>query len=199
MNEGMYSNQTFDSSGFHNDTNQHLSNMAPYPFPRQSSTYPELTEEEICNMTGDQLNGHWHQVDSNPTDSNVITPHSTQPERISHTIPATAPSDSFSMHNEYTHPQDGTRGAYPPFLSTVQARCQNFLHHNNDVMNDVLDQNDLLQQELAQLQADYQRVTSSKSLPCHHLNGNGGRGSGNRGRGRMNAGGRTPNRRALNH
>ena len=34
MNEGMYSNQTFDSSGFQNDTNQHLSNMAPSPFSR---------------------------------------------------------------------------------------------------------------------------------------------------------------------
>ena len=50
MHEGMYSNQTFDSSGFQNDTNQHLLNMAPSPFPSQSSTYPELTEVEICNM-----------------------------------------------------------------------------------------------------------------------------------------------------
>ena len=194
MNEGMYSNQTFDSSRFQNDTNQHLLNMAPSPFPSQSSTYPELTEAEICNMTGDQLNDHWHQFDSNPTDSNMLTPHSTQTGQISHTIPAMAPSDSFSMQNEYTHPQDGTRGAYPPSLSTVRARCQNLLHQDNDVLNDVLDQNDLLQQELAQLGADYQRVTSSKSLPCCHWNGNGGHGSGNRGRDRMDGGGRTINR-----
>ena len=119
MKEGMYSNQTFDSSGFHTDTNQYLSNMASSPFPCQSSTIPELTEAEISNMTGDQIDDHWHQVDSNPIESNVITPHSTQPRRISHTIPATATSNSFSMQNEWTHPQDSTRGAYPASLSTM--------------------------------------------------------------------------------
>ena len=40
MNEAMYTNQTFDSSGFQNDTNQRLSNMAPSPFTRHSSNYP---------------------------------------------------------------------------------------------------------------------------------------------------------------
>ena len=74
----------------------------------------------------------------------MITPHSSQPGRISHTILATASSDSFYMQNEYTHPQDGTRGAYPPSSSTAQARRQTLLHHNNKVMNDVLDKNDLL-------------------------------------------------------
>ena len=148
-------------------------------------------------MTGDQLDDYYQRVDSNPTDSNVVTPNSSQPGRICHTIPATAPSDSFSMQNKYTHPQDGTRGAYPPSSSTAQARCQNLLHHDNNVMNDVLDENDLLKQELAQLQAKYQQVTSGKPLPCCHWNGNGGRGFG-RGRGR-GRGGRTINRRTLNH
>ena len=65
MNEAMYTNQTFDSSGFHNETNQHLSNMAPSPFTRQSSNYPELTDAEICSMTGQQLNEYYAMVDAN--------------------------------------------------------------------------------------------------------------------------------------
>ena len=113
-------------------------------------------------MTGDQLDEYYNQVDSNLASSNVITPHSSQPGRISHTIPATEPSDFFSMQNECTHPQDGTQGAYLPSSSTTQARRQNLLHHDNKVMNDVLDKNDLLQQELAQVKADYQQVTSRK-------------------------------------
>ena len=95
-------------------------------------------------MTGDQLDEYYNQVDSNLPDPSVITPHSSQLGRISHTILVTAPSDSFSMQNEYTHPHNGTRDAYPPFLSTAQARCQNLLHHNNKIMNDVLEKNDLL-------------------------------------------------------
>ena len=124
MNEAMYTNQTFDSSGFHNDTNQHLSNMAPSPFTCQSSNYPELTDSEIRSMTGQQLNEYYAGVDANQPDPNAVTPYSSQPGRISHTIPATAPSDFFSMQNEYTHPHDGTRGAYPPSSSTAQARHQ---------------------------------------------------------------------------
>ena len=136
--------------------------MAPSPFPRQSSNYPELTEAEICNMTGDQLNDHWHQVDSNPTDSNVITPHLSQPGRISHTIPATAPSDSFSMQNEYTNPYE-VRGAYPASTSTMRARCQNLLTQDSGVVNDVLNQIELLQQEMAQLRAENKKL---KYLHC---------------------------------
>ena len=40
MNEGMYSNQTFDSEGFHNDVNQHLSNMAPVASFREDAICP---------------------------------------------------------------------------------------------------------------------------------------------------------------
>ena len=178
MNEAMYTNQTFDSSGFQNDTNQHLSNMAPSPFPCQSSNYPELTKEEICSMAGDQLDEYYNQVDSNLADSNVITPHSSQPGQIFHTIPATAPSDSFSMQNEYTHPHDGTRGAYPPSSSTALARHQHLLHHNNKVMDDMLDENELLCQRLAQVEADYQRAVSGNPVPRCHRDGN--RGHGNR-------------------
>ena len=97
MNEAMYTNQTFDSSGFHNETNQHLSNMAPSPFTHQSSNYPELTDAEICSMTGQQLNEYYAMVDANQNEPNEVTPYSSQPGQISHTVPAMAPSDSFSM------------------------------------------------------------------------------------------------------
>lgn len=74
------------------------------------------------------------------------------------------------MQNEYTHPQDGTRGAYPPSFSTVQARRQNLLHQDDEVLNDVLDQNDLLQQKLEQVQAAYQRLHSLTCRPCNGRN-----------------------------
>ena len=48
-------------------------------------------------MTSEQIDAYWQQVESSVIESNVITPHSTQPGQISHTNPATAPSDSFSM------------------------------------------------------------------------------------------------------
>ena len=147
MNEGMYSNQTFDLVGFHNNVNQHLSNMAPSPFPHQSSTIPELTEAQLCSMTGEQIDAYWEQVKSSAIELNVITPHSTQPGQISHTIPATAPSDSFSMQNKYTNPYEGTRGAYPASSSTIQARCQNWMTQDAGVaVNDVLDYNEQLRQ-----------------------------------------------------
>ena len=58
MNEGMYTNQTFDLGGFHNDINQHLSNMVSSPFACQSSTIPELTEAQLCTMTGHQIDAY---------------------------------------------------------------------------------------------------------------------------------------------
>ena len=119
-------------------------------------------------MTGDQLNEYYNQVDSNLPDPNEVTPYSSQPGRISHTIPATAPSDSFSMQNKYTHPHNGTKGAYPPSSSTARARCQHLLHHDNKVMNDMLDKNELLHQRLAQVEADYQKAVSGKPVPCCH-------------------------------
>ena len=140
----MYNNQSFDFGGFHNDINQHLSNMTPFPFACQSSTIPELTEAQLCSMTGEQIDAYWQQVESSAIESNVITQHSTQPGRIYHTIPATTPSDSFYLQNEYTNPYEGTRGAYPASSSTMQARHQYSLTQDAGVVNDVLDQNELL-------------------------------------------------------
>ena len=166
MNEAMYTNQTFDSSGFHNDTNQHLSNVAPSHFTRQSSNYPELTDAEICSMTGQQLNEYYALVDANQPDPNEITPYSSQPGRISHTIPATAPSDSFSLQNEYTNPYEGTRGAYPDSLFTIQTRCQNWMTQDAGVaVNDVLDYNEQLQQQMAKLQAENKKLKSLNRRP----------------------------------
>ena len=195
----MYSNQTFDSSGFQNDTNQHLSNMAPSPFSRQSSNYPELTDAEICSMTGQQLDEYYAMVDANQNEPNEVTPYSSQPGRISHTVPATAPSDSFSMQNEYTHPHKGTRGAYPPSSSTARARHLNAMQQDNRWMNDVLEKCNFLCQRLAQAEAKYQKAVSSKPAPCTcHRDGNGGR-SNRGGRGQMNRGRGGPTQRSINH
>ena len=77
----------------------------------------------------------------------MITPHYNQPGRISHTIPATASSDSFSLPNKYTNPYEGMRGAYPASSSTIQARCQNWMTQDAGVaVNDVLDYNEQLRQ-----------------------------------------------------
>ena len=112
-------------------------------------------------MTGEQIDAYWQQVESSAIESNVITPYSTQPGRISHTIPATASSDSFSLQNEYTNPYEGTRGAYPASSSTMQARCQNWMTQDAGVVvNDVLDYNEQLRQQMAQLQAENKKLRS---------------------------------------
>ena len=169
----MYSNQTFDSSGFHNETNQHLSSMAPSPFTCQSSNYPELTDAEIRRMTGQQLDEYYAMVDSNQNEPNEVTPYSSGQGQIIHTIPPTAPSDSFSMQNEYTHSQEGTRGAFPPSSSTARARNSNA----NRCMNDVLDKVNYLCQQLALARAQNQQTGSSNPEPrTHDRDINGGRG-----------------------
>ena len=94
----------------------------PLLFPCQSSTILELTEAQLCSTTSEQIDAYWQQVGSSAIESNVITPHSTQPGQISHTILATAPSDSFSLQNKY-NPYEGTRGACPASSPTMKARC----------------------------------------------------------------------------
>ena len=154
----------------------------------QSSNYPELTDAEIRSMTGQQLNEYYAMVDANQNDPNEVTPYSSQQGRISHTIPVTAPSDSFSMQNEYTHPQEGTRGAYPPSSSTARARHSNAMQQDHRCMNDVLDECNYLCKQLAQTEAKYQRAVSSKPTPrTRDCDGNGGR-SNRGGRGQMSRG-----------